>query len=84
MPRITEMFAFIACDTSEDDEGITSWRSPEGILPMVGGDVDRVGSWMARAQHIADVTGKPVRIYKFTHREQTGEVTPRAYHQEGA
>lgn len=78
MPRITEMFCFAVSDKDNDDEGVPAVPSPLGPMPLVGADVSRIDSLMSRAQMVADELGRPLRIYKFSHREQIGEVTPRA------
>lgn len=78
MPRITEMFCFAVSDKSDDDEGVLAVATLLGPMPLVGADTARIESLMPHAQKAADELGKPLRIYKFTHREQIGEVTPRA------
>jgi hypothetical protein len=77
MPKITQLFCFAIDDKDENDEGVPTFQSHLGPIPLVGADVARIDSFMPMAQHIADKTGKPIRIYKFTHREQIGEVSPR-------
>jgi hypothetical protein len=72
------MFCFAICDRDEDDEGVPAFQSPLGPMPLVGADIARVHSLMPVAQQMADESGKPLRIYKFTRREQIGEVTPRS------
>lgn len=76
MPLITEMYCFATYDKDENDEGIPSIMTPFGPFPLFGADVDRIESIMPKAQEFADATGKQLRIYKFTNREQIGEVNP--------
>jgi len=46
MPKITEMYAFVACeDETPDDEGIIGLMGPNGPMPAVGADMDRV-EWL--------------------------------------
>lgn len=77
MPRITEMFCFAVSDKDDDDEGIPAMDTRLGPMPLIGADVTRIDSLLPYAQKCADEIGKPLRIYKFSQREQIGEVTPR-------
>ncbi len=79
MPKITEMFAFVVADTAPDDEGVIAFYASNGMMmPMCGADLDRIESLIPIAQRWADESGKPMRIYKFTGKEQIGEILPRA------
>lgn len=77
MPRIAEMFAFVTEDTGPEDEGIVAMGIGGMLMPLVGADLERTQSLMPHAQGIADQTGKQIRIYKFTGREQIGTIEPR-------
>ena len=80
MPRINEMFCFAMDDATErdpNDEGVPCIFGQLGPMPLMGADIARVESLTRYAQEIADQVGKPLRIYKFSHKEQIGEVTPR-------
>lgn len=77
MPKITEMYCFAAYDKDENDEGIPSIMTVFGPFPLFGADVDRIETVMPKAQEFADATGKSLRIYKFTQKEQIGEVNPK-------
>jgi hypothetical protein len=73
MPRITEMFAFVAADKGPDDEGVMAMRLPNGEwAPMVGADMKRVESYRPIAEQIKKITGKPYKILRF---KLVGEVT---------
>jgi hypothetical protein len=78
MPKISQLFCFAAYDKDEDDEGVPTFQSKLGPIPLMGADVTRVEQFMPIAQQIADATGKQIRIYKFSHKEQIGEVSPRS------
>jgi hypothetical protein len=78
MPRIEEMFAFVVADTGPDDEGIPAFCGPDGVWrPMVGADMARVQSLREHAQAIADVTGKPIKVLRFSRRSQVEVIEPR-------
>lgn len=79
MPRITEMFAFVVADTGPDDEGVTAFCGPDGTWrPMVGADMARINSLREHAQAIASVTGKPIKVLRFTGRTEVEVIAPKA------
>lgn len=66
MPKITEMFAFVAQDTGPDDEGVMALITPTTAMPLVGADMERVALLIPAAERIKELTGKPYRILHFT------------------
>lgn len=77
MPKITEMYCFAMYDKDESDEGVPVFTSRDGeLMPLMGADLTRIDSLRIVAQALADAFGKQLRIYKFTNREQIGEVNP--------
>jgi len=73
MPRIEEMYAFIAEDSGPDDEGVigiqTISREHAPIwLPLVGADMARVNSLRPIAQGIGRQIGKKVTLVHFSNR----------------
>jgi dihydroorotase-like cyclic amidohydrolase len=61
MPLIEEMYAFISYDKDDNDEGLTALHGGYGVwMPMVGADM---------ARQIAAMTGKNIKICKFSTRE---------------
>lgn len=44
MPRIEEMYAFVAEDSGPDDEGVVGMATKSGWMPLVGADMARVES----------------------------------------
>ena len=75
MPRIEEMYAFIAEESGPDDEGVIAIQSPPGDdgktlwLPLVGADMARVESLRPIAQGIGHQLGKKVTLVHFSNRE---------------
>jgi len=66
MPKITEMFAFVAEDIGSDDEGIMSFRDLDGTQwPMVGADLERIEQLRPIADVIAKSFKKEYRILRF-------------------
>lgn len=76
MPRIETMYAFIAEDTSPDDEGIIGMNTGTGWMPLVGADMERVESLKPIAQSISRQTGKRVKILQFETRREIGVIKP--------
>ena len=74
MPKIEEMYAFIAEDKGPDDEGIVGFMAGTGWLPMVGADMARVESLKPIARGIANATGTKIKLLRFTQREELGGV----------
>jgi len=74
MPRIEEMYAFVAEDSGPDDEGVVAMSVGDVMLPLVGADMARVESLKPIAQDIASQTGKKVKLIHFTNREDLGDV----------
>ncbi len=74
MPKITEIYAFVAEDSGPNDEGITAMPVGHFWMPMVGADMARVNWLRPVAAKIARRTGKPVKILRFSHREELGVI----------
>lgn len=76
MPRIETMYAFIAEDTSPDDEGIIGMNTGTGWVPLVGADMERVESLKPIAQGISRQIGKNIKIVRFETRKEIGVIRP--------
>jgi len=74
MPRIEEMYAFVAEDSGPDDEGIVGMNTGASWMPLVGADMARVESLKPIARMIATETGVKIKLIHFTHREDLGDV----------
>jgi hypothetical protein len=78
LPRIEEMWAWVSNDQGTNDpidEGVIGIKTPEGWMPAVGADKARIESLRPYAQLVAFKTGVPVRLLKFSTREEV-EVIP--------
>lgn len=65
MPRITEMFAFVA-EEKPGEEGVMGLRAPNGDwYPLVGADVERAVSLKPLAEEVARQSGRPYRCLHF-------------------
>lgn len=61
------MWAFIATD--EDGEGLSAFMHDQVWMPMIAADEARVESLRVMAQQLADRTGQPITLAKFSARE---------------
>ena len=81
MPRIEEMYAFIAEDKGPQDEGVIAIQSLAGDdgqtlwLPLVGADMSRVNSLRPIAQGIGRKIGKKVTLAHFSNRQDIEVIT---------
>jgi len=73
-PRtVTGLFAFIATDPANGDEGIVAYEDSTGMmLPMIGADMTRVNALRPIADEIADHTGIPYKIKYFVLENSNG------------
>jgi len=64
--KIERLYAFIATDPVDGDEGIMAFSTPEGMMmPMIGADMDRVGILETMADEIKQATGVEYDIKYF-------------------
>jgi len=53
--KITKMYAFIATDPMDGDEGVIAFQSTDGtMMPMIGADMTRVNDLRLIADKISD------------------------------
>lgn len=75
MPKIKELFAFVAEDSGPEDEGIIGMSlGGDLMMPLVGADMARVESLKPAARQIAWLTGKKVKLLRFSTREDLGVI----------
>lgn len=67
MPKIIELWAFVAEDSAPDDEGIMAMQMPgtEIMMPFVCADKKRMEELKPYAEYIKQLTGKPYKIKRF-------------------
>jgi len=75
MPKITELFTFIA-ENGPEDEGITAMMVGDKWMPMVGADMKRIESLRPIAEKMAAIHGQKVILVKFTIRTDIEEIKP--------
>ena len=74
--RIDEMYAYIQLDPLDNTEGVIAFLAESGWMPMVGADMQRVEFLRPIAQEVADTTGRPVQLIKFSTREELEMLRP--------
>lgn len=74
--KIDKMYAFIATD--ETGEGLVAFPGPVGMLPMVGGDLDKVEQFMGIAQQISNTSGRVITVAEFSVRTDKDIIYPEA------
>lgn len=68
MPRIEEMFAFVAEDSGPGDEGVIAANLGGTWMPLVSANLARIESLRETAVQIGRLTGKRIRLLRFSHR----------------
>jgi len=69
--RVNEMWAWVTVDSRDGNEGIPAFQAKDGMaMPMIGADRARVESMRPIAERVASSTGIPVRLLRFTNREE--------------
>jgi hypothetical protein len=74
--RITEIWAFTSID-EDDEEGIVAMHVPNhGWMPMIAADRTRLEQLRPEAVKIASITGRDMRLSRFTVRENVEVISP--------
>jgi hypothetical protein len=69
LERIDHIWAFVSFDAG--GEGVCAApMGGLGMVPLIAADERRIEALKPMAAHIAKVSGKPVRLVKFTTREE--------------
>jgi hypothetical protein len=69
MPQINSIWAFVALDPDDGNEGIIGMSTPAGMMPMIASDKVRLDELTPIAEHVAAVSGRDVKLVKFSRRE---------------
>jgi hypothetical protein len=75
--RLTTLTAYVAVDPKDDSEGIVGGTVPGlGTTPLIGADDARVMQLRPIAEKTARLTGRPVKLVRFTGREDIETINP--------
>ena len=66
---INSLMAWVAVD-AQGNEGIIACQTPQGVMPMMGGDPAKVLKMKPMADQIATRTGMAVKLLRFSNREE--------------
>ena len=73
--HISEIWAFLS-EHDENDEGIIGMMMGDQWVPFIAADETRLKELRGHAQAIADFTGKPIVLTKFSVREDMERLEP--------
>lgn len=62
--KITSLWAWVATEPLDGDEGVMGFNSPAGWVPAIGADRERVEALRGFAQDVADL-GVVVKLMRF-------------------
>ncbi len=78
MPKITKVYAFVADESGNGDEGFCAVHNGDwGWVPLVFADPAKADALKVAVQRIADQTGKEIRLCTFVGRENLETIRPR-------
>lgn len=67
MPKIDALYVWVCHETDDpNDEGIPAAAMQGMMMPLVGGDMERIASFRKFAQSVANRLGRPVELRRFT------------------
>lgn len=77
--RITELWAFVAVDPDDNQEGLPAFNDPVTGQwhPLVCADERRVDSIRGMAQRLANMSGRPLELRRFTTMTHVETIEPR-------
>ena len=73
--KVGEVFAFVVRD-GEGIEHVLGARADALTLPMITADFDRLDSLRSFAKEIARDTGFPIKLLRFSKREEVEAIVP--------
>jgi len=75
--RISHLYAFISRDPATDEEGVCGFMGADGVMwPMVAANEERLTQLRPLARWIAQRSGRPVTLVRFTTRHEMESVAP--------
>jgi hypothetical protein len=74
--RLSTLTAFVAVDPADDSEGIVAANIGGMQMPLIGADDERVMQLRPYAEAAVRLSGQPVKLVRFTVREDIDTITP--------
>lgn len=75
--NIQEIWAFLSVDPSDNTEGIISYETAVGPMPMIAADAERLHLLMPYVERLVNGTRITVRLVKFSTREDIRVLEPK-------
>lgn len=66
---INSLMAWVMVDEA-GNEGIAAFQTPQGIMPMMGGDPAKILAMKPLADHLATRTKMKIKLLRFSQREE--------------
>lgn len=70
MPEIKSLYAFVAVDPEDGNEGVMSVTVHGMVMPLIAADEDRLASIRPIAAASARASGRTVKLVQFTERKE--------------
>jgi hypothetical protein len=79
MPEIKSLWAYVAVDPKDGNEGIPAFRSGNITVPLIASDRIRREEYRPIAQRLANDLGVPVKLVEFQNRVEIEVIEPEVY-----
>lgn len=76
MPKVTELYAYVAADKDENDEGIPAMTVAGNVYPLMGADLERAKSLRPFAQALANKQNQSIKLIRCSHMEVVDVIEP--------
>ena len=63
--RVEFIWAFLAVDPTDGNEGVVGALTPQGWRPLIGGDTERMEVLRSMAQEVGRQHQAPIRLVRF-------------------
>lgn len=74
--KITELYAWV-CTEDDGGDGVPATKLGNLVYPLIGADKQRVESMRPHALKVAQITGRPIKLMKFSKMEFVEQVEPK-------
>lgn len=75
--NISEVWAYVSVDTTDNTEGIMAFETSTGWMPMLAADLARLIHLESMVQEMVDKSGIPARLIKLSNRTDVKLIEPK-------
>ena len=75
LTRIDHLHAYLSVD-DDGSEGVIAWPMGNTIMPLIAADDRRLKEITPLAKRLSELTGKHVRLVRFTKRKSSSQIVP--------